>query len=287
MGGRPLVSVITVTRNRAKLLGRCIDSVLGQTYKNLEHIIIDGASDDNTDDIIASYHDDRLRYIKLESNWPIVKTVHHGVSVAKGAYITFLDSDDEYLPDKIEKQIALIETLPEDYGMVYCWMTYLDSSKNDAIIRVHDTKLRGFVPVEAVEKPTISGTPTFLFRKEAFIESGGWNEENPIPTDWELGARFCQKWKVDYVPESLVNVYVNHVYERVSTHMRYDKAFFGKRIAMHEYFLKEFKDTFDKRFGSRWYHYKFLAFFCLKDHDYLKVVKYSFLYVVSAIGRIA
>ena len=166
-------------------------------------------------------------------------------------------------------------------------MAYLDSSKNDAIIRVHDTKLRGFVPVEAVEKPTISGTPTFLFRKKAFIESGGWNEENPIPTDWELGARFCQKWKVDYVPESLVNVYVNHIYDRVSTHMRYDKAFLGRRIAMHEYFLEEFKDTFDKRFGSRWYHYKSLAFCRLKAHAYLKVLKYSILYVVNAIGRMS
>ena len=64
----PLVSVITITRNRAKLIGRCIQSVLNQTYKNIEHIIVDGASTDETDDVVGSFKDERLRYFKLETN---------------------------------------------------------------------------------------------------------------------------------------------------------------------------------------------------------------------------
>lgn len=282
---QPLVSVITVTRNRAKLLGRCIDSVLGQTYRNVEHIIVDGASEDETDDVINSYHDDRLRYIKLESNWPIVKTMRHGISMAKGKYLTFLDSDDEYVPTKIEKQVALIETLPEEYGMVYCWMTYFDSSKDNAFIKTHKAELRGFVPIEAAEKPTVSGTPTFLFRKKAFEKFGGWAENDPIGYDWELGARYCQTGYVDYVPESLVNVYINHMYDRQSTQMRYDKGFLKKRIAMHEYQLEEFKETFNKRPSARWYNYMSLAFFCLKDHDVKKTIKYSWSFLGSAIRK--
>jgi len=280
---KPLVSVITVTRNRAKLIGRCIDSVLNQTYTNLEHIIIDGASTDETDEIISGYHDSRLKYIKLESNWSVVKSLMHGALQAKGKYLTFLDSDDEYVSEKLEKQVALMETLSEEYGLVYCWMTYFDSSKNNEVIRIHGAKLKGFVPIEAAAQPTVSGTPTFLFRKKVFLELGGWNEDNPIPTDWELGARCCQRWMVDYIPESLVNVYVNHVYERISAQMRYDKKTLKKRIAMHEYFLKEFKETFDLRKGSRWYHYKSLSFFCFKVFDAFKTIKYSFLYFISAL----
>jgi len=280
---QPLVSVITVTRNRGKLIGRCINSVLNQSYKNIEHIIVDGASDDETDSVVNGYLDNRLRFIKLDSNWPVVKTFHYGVSLAKGKYITFLDSDDEYVPQKIEKQVALIESLPEEYGMVYCWMTYFDSSNNDSIIRVQKAELRGKVPIDTLIKPTVSGTPTFLFKKTIFDELGGWNEKNPIPTDWELGARYCQRWNVDYVPESLVNVYVNHIYERTSTLMRYDRAWLEKRIAMHEYMLKEYCSSYNKRIGSRWYQYKSLAFFCMKKHDIWKTIKYFFLFCVNII----
>ena len=166
---QPLVSVVTITRNRGKLIGRCISSVLGQTYHNVEHIVVDGASDDETDDVVKSFNDERLVFLKLEENWSLEKTYKYGTSQAKGKYICFLDSDDEYLPTKIEKQVALIESLPEDYGMVYCWMTYYDSSKDNAVIRVHKPELRGFVPLEAAEKPTVSGTPIYLFRKEVVL----------------------------------------------------------------------------------------------------------------------
>lgn len=280
----PLVSVITVTYNRGKLLGRCIKSVLEQTYQNVEHIIIDGGSDDETDDVVASFaNDKRLRFIKLNENRKVFRNYNYGAELARGDYITYLDSDDEYVPTKIEKQVALIETLPEEYGMVYCWMTYFDSSKNDAFIHVHKTELKGLVPIEASIKPSVSGTPTLLIRPKAFWAVGGFDEKADMTTDWEFCARFCHHWKVDYVPESLVNVYVNHMYDRLSTQMRYNKAYLKKRIAMHEYYLEEFHDTFDKRSGSRWYNYKSLAFFCLKDRDVLKTIKYSYLFVVNYI----
>ena len=91
----PLVSVITITRNRGDLLKRCITSVLGQTYVNLEHVVVDGASDDNTDDVVTSFKDERLRFYKLDYNWPLKKTMDYAISLCQGKYISFLDSDDE------------------------------------------------------------------------------------------------------------------------------------------------------------------------------------------------
>jgi glycosyltransferase involved in cell wall biosynthesis len=271
----PLVSVVTITRNRGKLIGRCIKSVLAQTYQNIEHIVVDGASEDDTDEVVASFHDDRLHFLKLEENWSLEKTYKYGTAQANGKYICFLDSDDEYLPTKVEKQINLIESLPKDYGMVYCWMTYFDSSRNNAVIRVHNPQLRGFVPAEAAEKPTVSGTPIYFFRKEVYDELDGWNWNMPIINDWEMGARCCHKWKVDYVPESLVNVYENHCYIRQTDEILKLKSSFKKRVANHAYFLDEFKATFDKNPGRRGYHYSRMSYYSFRISNYKNALKYG------------
>ena len=244
---KPLVSIVTITRNRGYLLGRCIKSVLEQTYKNIEHIVVDGASDDNTDDIIKEFLDDkRFRFVKLDYNWPIKETLDHGISLCNGKFISFLDSDDEYVPTKIEKQVSLFETLPEDYGFIYCWMTYFDNNTHE-VIRCHKTELRGFVSDKVLGSPILSGTPTLMFRAETIRDLDGWKsmDEIGIVSDWELCARACQKYKVDYVPESLVNVYVNHSSVRQSESRAYYNNQAERLIKFHLHFLREFKDTFD------------------------------------------
>lgn len=270
-----LVSVITITRNRGKLIGRCVSSVLNQTYGNIEHVIIDGASDDDTDEVIATFNDERLRFVKLESNWSMKDSLIYAASIARGEYICFLDSDDEYLPTKVEKQVKLLESLPDEYGMVYCWMTYYDSSNNNSIIRVHNPQLKGFVPLEAAEKPTISGTPIYMFKKSVYDELGGWNWSMPIVTDWELGARYCNKYKVDYVPESLVNVYENHCYVRQTDRILTLKPVFLKRVGMHAFMLNEFKDLFDRYPRHRAHHYSRMAYFSFKGGKYFDGIKYG------------
>ena len=268
MEKQPLVSVITITRNRGKLLGRCIASVLNQTYSNIEYLVVDGASDDNTDDVVASFTDSRLRYIKLETNWPIVDTINHGVALSKGKYITFLDSDDEYLPTKVEKQVNLIEALPQDYGMVYCWMTYLDNNTKK-IERLHNPSVRGDVSADVVEKPVVSGTPTYMFRREAFLENGGWKnkEEIGLISDWELAARFCQRWKVDFVPESLINVYVNHNISRMST-KDYYANYYAQKLKFHNYFLETFRQIFEKEPNKMGYHLVSVSVCSFKLHQW-------------------
>lgn len=261
---QPLVSVITITRNRGKLIGRCIQSVLNQTYKNIEHIIVDGASDDETDEVVASFKDERLKYIKLDSNWSIAKTINYGIENSIGEFITFLDSDDEYHPTKVEKQLNKILTLPKDYGMVYCWMTYFDQ-KSMKIIKEHKPTVKGDVSVDVVAEPVVSGTPTYFFRRDAFIENGGWKEKDEIGivSDWELAARFCQKWKVDFVPESLINVYVNHGVVRMSEKSYY-KDFWIRNIQFHEYMLRTFRDVFEEIPSKAHFHlYMLVRSYCM------------------------
>lgn len=257
MGKQPLVSIITITYNRCDLIHRCIESIQKQTYQNYEHIIIDGNSSDETEAVVNSYNDSHIVYRKLETRGPEVQ-MRAGSKIARGKYITFLDDDDEYLPEKIEKQVNFFETLPNDYGMIYCWMTYFDSKTGKKVLE-HNHTFRGNCADISVEMPRICGTPTLMVRKEIFNQVGGsFNDSiGIIMSDWELAARICQITKVDYIPESLVRVYVNHSHARLSTDFYSDKA--HKGIIYHNHFLTHFKSNFDRVPKYAKYHYYQLA----------------------------
>lgn len=239
---QPLVSIITITHNRAKLIYRCIESIQHQTYQNYEHIIIDGLSTDNTEAVVKSYDDNHIIYMKSEVN-NVPQNHWKGIYMAKGKYVTFLDDDDEYLPMKVEKQVKLFESLSSDYGIVYCWMSYFDNSTNK-LLKIHKAELRGNVLVENVEFPKVSGTPTMMFRTQEVIKYNlGYREDIGYHSDWEYITRACRIFLVDFVPESLVNVYVNHSSQRAS-----DKGYytFEQSLLFHNHFLNEFKDVFEK-----------------------------------------
>ena len=249
---RDLVSVVTITRNRGPLLKRCITSILDQTYANIEVILVDGASTDNTDEVVSSFNDDRVKYIKLKENLPVIETWNFAIKNCSGKFISFLDSDDEYELSKIEKQVNLINSLTEDYGMVYCWMRYIDSQSKKTI-KIHNPKLRGFVGNEVVAKPIVSGTPSFLFRADALRISGGWKSEIGMVSDWELAVRFCQNWKVDFVPEPLVKVFVNHNLNQMTSTSYYENLH-ERIIIFHNYFLIEFSNVFENYPNRKEYH---------------------------------
>ena len=121
---KPLVSVVIPTWNRAGLIVRAINSVLSQTYSNWELIIVDDGSTDNTDEVVKKFqeNDTRIRFIKHEKNSggnSVPKNI--GIKNAAGEYIAFLDSDDEYLPEKMEKQINLFNKSEiKNLGFVGC-----------------------------------------------------------------------------------------------------------------------------------------------------------------------
>ncbi|HDR7592040.1 hypothetical protein BK735_07995 [Bacillus mycoides] len=109
-----LISVVVPTYNRSELIKRTIDSVLAQTYTNFELIIVDDASTDNTEDIVNEYHDDRIKFIKLNENSKGTKPRNMGIKESKGDYIALLDSDDEWLPNKLESQLNFLRAFNDD-----------------------------------------------------------------------------------------------------------------------------------------------------------------------------
>lgn len=106
---KDLVSIIMPSYNTAKFIAETIDSVLAQTYPHWELIIVDDCSTDNTDDVVAKYDDPRIRYLKNEHNSGAAVSRNRALREAKGRWIAFLDSDDLWTPDKLEKQLAFME----------------------------------------------------------------------------------------------------------------------------------------------------------------------------------
>lgn len=113
MFDQPFVSVIIPTYNRAHIIHRAITSVLQQTYQNLEIIIVDDASKDETEAVISSFQDERIRYIRHPENYGGADARNTGISAASGEYITFLDSDDVWLPNKVELQLQCLINHPQ------------------------------------------------------------------------------------------------------------------------------------------------------------------------------
>ncbi len=123
--GIPIVSVVIPAFNAAATIGRAVDLVLAQTYRNYEIIVIDDGSRDATADIVASHYGDRVRLLCLARNQGESAAMNHGIAAAEGELIAFLDADDEWLPDKLAKQVDALNRSP-DAVMVSCACRFLD-----------------------------------------------------------------------------------------------------------------------------------------------------------------
>ena len=133
-----LVSIIMPTYNCGRFISESIDSVLAQTYTAWELLIVDDCSTDNTAEIVAAYNDPRIHYLRNEQNEGAALTRNKALRAVKGRYIAFLDSDDLWHPDKLERQIAFMEQ--NGYAFTYHEYTEIDESSNPIGIYVSGKK---------------------------------------------------------------------------------------------------------------------------------------------------
>ena len=204
----PLVSVVIPTYNRSKIVRRAIMSVLNQTYRNLECIVVDDASGDDTENVVLSIPDDRLKFIKHEKNKGASATRNTGFKICRGRMIALQDSDDEWLLTKLDKQVKLLSSLPEIYGMVYCWQDYYN---NDRLIHEHHKTCEGNIFPEVLADILTGGAQTLLFRKSVLDKVKGFDETlSNGEDDQDFIRRICKNYHIGYVPEVLVKVYVDH-----------------------------------------------------------------------------
>lgn len=185
---RPLVSVILPTYNRGYVLKRAVDSVLAQTYSNLELIVIDDGSTDNTQELLGSYNDPRLKIVIPGKNGGAAAARNRGLEVARGEYIAFQDSDDEWLLEKLERQIAHLEANPEAAVSVAGFLCV-----------PFDVDVLGYRGASELRRDTFFlmliaygnqfSTPAWVIRRSRLEQVGHFDEAMVCWEDWELSMR--------------------------------------------------------------------------------------------------
>ena len=200
------ISVVITTYNRSALLKRAIESVLVQTHRNIECIIIDDCSTDNTAEVVNSYCDSRIYYEKNYKNMHLSASRNLGVSKSTGGYIAFLDDDDEWMPEKLEKQLDKFLTVSTKFGLIYCWMEFVGQKKRT----FRKPTLKGEIFNQVLTSQPLGNGSTYLIRKEVFEKIGGFDVTLKRGIDGDFIRRLCQKYSVDYVPEVLIKYHVSH-----------------------------------------------------------------------------
>jgi len=196
----PLVSIIIPTYNRAHYLYKTIESVINQTYSNLEIIIIDDGSTDETKSVVDKFCDKRLKYF-FQKNSGVSVARNNGIRRATGEYIMFLDSDDTILPTKIEEQVKFMETHP-DIDCVYCWWQYIDAA--GSLLGEGCATYRGNI-LEKIIEWNFAPIHSYLFRYKCFRNISGFKRGIEGVEDWDLLIRFAAKGYIfDFIPKILV-----------------------------------------------------------------------------------
>lgn len=203
--GQPLVSTIIPCYKQAHYVAQAVDSVLNQTYPNVEVIVVDDGSPDNLDEVMAAYASEpRVRVIK-QQNSGLSNARNHGVAEARGAYLQFLDSDDWLHPDKFAIQVPLLEAQPE-IGFVYSdfYMVYNETEISDEWLV---SRSLGSLEPDIFNTLWLNNcvaNMTVLIRREWFDKSGGFDPRPILTEDYELWMRLtAMGCKVRYLPQRM------------------------------------------------------------------------------------
>ncbi len=206
MSSSPIVSVILPTYNRAHLLKRAAKSVLQQSFTSLELIIIDDASTDATKEVVTELNDPRITYIRHETNQGGPAARNTGISRAKGIYIAFQDSDDEWLYDKLQRQVNLLDSADKSTGAVFTGFIRAGKRKAQYVPLPNDDTQRGNLLESLLVRNFIS-TQTLLIRKDVLLEIEGFDERLPRFQDWELVIKIAKTCDMQLIDEPMVIVY--------------------------------------------------------------------------------
>jgi glycosyltransferase involved in cell wall biosynthesis len=208
---QPLVTVILTAYNHQSFIEECIKSVFNQQYANIQLIVIDNASSDNTLYIIERLQTNYPDFTLLKNlfNKGLCKAFNQGLALAKGKYVIDLSGDDVFLPDRIRKQVEAFENCSEDYAVVFSNARYIDVESKPLQYHYHvndSGKAVGKVPSGDVYKHVLEKyficTPSMMMRTEALREIGGYDESLNFE-DFDFWIRSAVRYKYFYIDEVL------------------------------------------------------------------------------------
>lgn len=196
--GTPLVSIVLPTYKRANVLPFAIRSVLAQTYTNWELIVVDDNSPDNTAEVVASFTDPRIRYVKNEPNLKLPRALNRGFSLARGDYLTWTSDDNLFAEQAIEKML-------ERLGVGDCDLVYADYylfSEQDAEGRPHDGRHDKLPDTVQLEKGNHIGA-CFLYTRRVYDKIGDYDPDLFLVEDYDYFIRAARHFRLCHIAEPL------------------------------------------------------------------------------------
>lgn len=205
----PLVSIIALSYNHSQYIAEALQSIVNQTYKNIEIIVVDDASTDNSQEAIKQFIRQHtfIEFIPLKENIGNCTAFNLGYRQTKGKYIIDFALDDVLLPDRIEKQVAVFERLPSDYGVVFSDVVFIDPEgrrmgaqyKRDAKGALMEKVPDGDVYKELLERYFIS-PPSMLVKREVLEKLNGY-DETLVYEDFDFWVRSARYFKYHFIDE--------------------------------------------------------------------------------------
>lgn len=199
------VSVIIPVFNGEQTIKRALDSVFSQTYRDFEIIVVDDASSDRTVELVAQYGSDRLTLIRSSENRGAGAARNRGIAAARGRWIAFLDSDDAWKPEKLSRQIEMLEK--SGPSAAACATGY-QMDKNGRSFNVNLNLTPERFRKNIIFGCTISPGSTLLLERYVFNEVGGFDEEFRRLEDWDWLLRFSGKYDMVFVTEPLAEIFL-------------------------------------------------------------------------------
>jgi len=266
----PLISVVIPAYNAAGYIEEAINSVLNQTFQNFEIIVVDDGSQDLTKEKVLNYSDPRIKYIYKENGGPSTAR-NTGIKAARGNYIAFLDYDDIWIPQKLEKQLARFSLEPE-LGLVYSWVQSINPDGSDRFVAKPENE--GWVYNDLFLGNFQHNGSVQLIKKECFEKTGYFDESLLNVQDWDMWLRLAKYFKFGVVKEILVKYRVRP--DSISKrHRKLNKSF----IKIVEKHIKYADESIRKIKGQLYsgHYYGMFRRCSLYDNDKLCALKYLFL----------
>ncbi|MBN2304804.1 MAG: glycosyltransferase [Anaerolineae bacterium] len=199
----PLVSIIIPTYNHRDYVMQTVDSGLNQTYPAIEVIVVDDGSTDGTGTLLTERYGDRIRYVYQE-NQGVGAARNNGAQIARGEFVHFCDADDQLLPEKVARCMAVFRDQPE-IALVYTQCHYVEPDGRTIIPREQPELPAGDVFCQLLHGPRGNFVPqcTPLIRRQAVLDVGGFSQQLRAAEDWDMWLRLAARYPFGVVNEPL------------------------------------------------------------------------------------
>ncbi len=252
--------MIIPTYNRAKALPKAIQSVLSQTFKDFEIIIVDDSTDDATEEVIKKFDDERIYYIRRQKREGVSAARNAGIKASNGEFIAFLDDDDEWLPEKLEYQIDVFKKNP-DVGLVYTgiWQIGREGQK----ISYTCLSKRGYLYRELLLPDNIYLVLTILHsplvKKECFDKVGLFDENLPCLELRDIWLRISEYYLFDFIQQPLLKYHVQGI-NRITDNLEFLLEGWERFCKKHSVRLNS-EPKAKKKFRSQCHYMRAIVFF--------------------------